>query len=88
VANTSISDFCKRTRIGKMENLNTSFKRIKVSLGISELLMLFLWLGIIYLTWYFMRGADHFLQLTQAAMGKYFPFKYVLILHITAGVVH
>jgi hypothetical protein len=69
-----------------MENLNTPFKRIKVfSLGISELLMLFLWLGIIYLTWYFMHGADYFLQLTQAAMGKYFPVKYVIILHITAG---
>jgi hypothetical protein len=69
-----------------MDNLKISFKKISVSgLGISELLMLLLWLGIIYLTWYFMHGADHFLQLTQAAMGKYFPVKYLLILHITAG---
>jgi hypothetical protein len=57
-----------------MENLNTPFKRIKIfSLGILELLMLFLWLGIIYLTWYFMRGADHFLQLT-GRNGKIFSF--------------
>lgn len=32
-----------------------------------------------------MHSADHFLELTKVAMGKYFPVKYVLILHITAG---
>ncbi|MBO9672422.1 MAG: DUF2306 domain-containing protein [Sphingobacteriaceae bacterium] len=69
-----------------MENLNTPFKKNNIfGLGISELLTLILWFGIIFLTWYFMHGADHFLQLTQAAMEKYFRVKYILILHITAG---
>ncbi|HMI02686.1 MAG TPA: DUF2306 domain-containing protein [Pedobacter sp.] len=44
-----------------------------------------LWFGVIGLAWYFMHGADHFLELTRAAMGKYFDYRYVLILHITAG---
>jgi len=32
-----------------------------------------------------MHGADHFLQLTPEALGKYFKIKWVLIAHITAG---
>jgi hypothetical protein len=32
-----------------------------------------------------MRGADHFLELTPEALGKYFTFRWVLIAHITAG---
>jgi hypothetical protein len=44
-----------------------------------------LWFAVIALAWYFMRGADHFLGLTRSAMGKYFDYRYFLILHITAG---
>jgi hypothetical protein len=32
-----------------------------------------------------MSGADHFLELTPEALGKYFNLKWVLIAHITAG---
>jgi hypothetical protein len=32
-----------------------------------------------------MHGADHFLQLTPEALGKYFSLRWVLIAHITAG---
>ena len=46
---------------------------------------LFFWLSISAITYYFMQGADHFLKLTPEALGKYFPFKWVLIAHITAG---
>lgn len=53
--------------------------------GISDLLKLFLWGGIVFLTWLFMHGADHFLELTPEALGKYFNLRWVLILHITAG---
>lgn len=32
-----------------------------------------------------MRGADHFLDLTPQALGKYFDYRWFLIAHITAG---
>ncbi len=32
-----------------------------------------------------MHGADHYLQLTPEALGKYFKFRWFLIAHITAG---
>lgn len=32
-----------------------------------------------------MHGADHFLQMTPAALGKYYTLRYILIAHITAG---
>jgi hypothetical protein len=51
----------------------------------ADLLSIFFWLGIFALTHYFMRGADHFLQLTPEALGKYFKFRWILIAHITAG---
>lgn len=44
-----------------------------------------LWAIIIFLTWLFMHGADHFLTLTPEALGKYFKLKWVLIAHITGG---
>jgi hypothetical protein len=53
--------------------------------GISDALKLLFWAGIIFLTWTFMHGADHFLELTPEALGKYFNLRWVLILHITAG---
>ena len=46
---------------------------------------LFIWVLIIFLTWLFMHGADHFLLLTPEALGKYFKLKWVLIAHITSG---
>jgi hypothetical protein len=64
-----------------------SMKNITVTkpFGISDLLTLLLWAGIVFLTWSFMHGAEHFLQLTPEALGKYFNLRWVLILHITAG---
>lgn len=53
--------------------------------GITDIITLLSWASIIFLTWSFMHGADHFLQLTPEALGKYFNVKWVLILHITAG---
>ena len=51
----------------------------------TDLVPLFIWVLIIFLTWLFMHGADHFLLLTPEALGKYFKLKWVLIAHITAG---
>lgn len=53
--------------------------------GIRDIFKVFLWVLIVAITWYFMHGADHFLQLTPEALGKYFEVKWVLLLHITAG---
>jgi uncharacterized membrane protein len=51
----------------------------------TDLIPLALWLLIVFLTWLFMHGADHFLSLTPEATGKYFELRWVLIAHITAG---
>lgn len=53
--------------------------------GITDLFRLLIWIGIALLTWDFMHNAEHFLQLTREALGKYFSLKWILILHITAG---
>jgi uncharacterized membrane protein len=55
------------------------------SLGTADLFRILLWAGIVFVTWTFMHGADHFLELTPEALGKYFNLRWVLILHITAG---
>jgi hypothetical protein len=43
------------------------------------------WIFIFALTRFFMSGADHFLELTPEALGKYFTLRWVVITHITAG---
>ncbi len=43
------------------------------------------WVLIFAITRHFMHGADHFLELTPEALGKYFTRKWILIAHITAG---
>ncbi|RPD42145.1 DUF2306 domain-containing protein [Chitinophaga barathri] len=53
--------------------------------NIWEVLQLLFWSLIVFLTWQFMHNADHFLEMTPEALGKYFDLRYVLILHITAG---
>src|SRR5688572_16213421 len=48
-------------------------------------LQILFWIAIFLITYSFMRGADHFLELTPEALGKYFKLRWVLIAHITAG---
>jgi uncharacterized membrane protein len=48
-------------------------------------LQILFWIAIFLITHSFMRGADHFLELTPEALGKYFKLRWVLIAHITAG---
>jgi len=54
-------------------------------LKLTEITRFLAWGLIVFLAWYFMHGADHFLSLTPAALGKYFDLRWVLIAHITAG---
>lgn len=61
-----------------------SSKRIPLFRLISIRQLLF-WILIFALTRFFMSGADHFLELTPEALGKYFTRRWVLIAHITAG---
>jgi uncharacterized membrane protein len=61
-----------------------SFSAIK-PFGMADIFHLLLWISIATLTWHFMHGADHFLELTREALGKYFKVRWILILHITAG---
>lgn len=51
----------------------------------SDVFRILFWAGIIFITWTFMHGADHFLELTPEALGKYFSLRWILIMHITAG---
>ena len=64
---------------------NNMIKKAGFSLTIADIFPFALWVLIFFLTWSFMHGADHFLQLTPATMGKYFQLRWVLIAHITAG---
>jgi len=50
-----------------------------------DIVPIILWAAVVFLTWLFMHGADHFLTLTPEALGKYFTVKWVLIAHITSG---
>ena len=51
----------------------------------TDIIPVLIWLLILFLTWLFMHGADHFLTLSPEALGKYFELKWILIAHITAG---
>lgn len=53
--------------------------------SITDIWPLLIWLLVLFVTWTFMHGADHFLELSPGAMGKYFDYKWFLIAHITAG---
>ena len=53
--------------------------------GIADIAPVSIWILVIFITWTFMHGADHFLELTPEALGKYLDYKWVLIAHITAG---
>lgn len=53
--------------------------------NVISLRQLAFWIIIFSVTRYFMAGADHFLELTPEALGKYFKLKWIIIAHITAG---
>ena len=50
-----------------------------------DILPLLIWITVFFMTWLFMHGADHYLQMTPEALGRYFPQRWFLIAHITAG---
>ncbi|WP_343745912.1 DUF2306 domain-containing protein [Chitinophaga sp.] len=52
---------------------------------LKDSIFVLLWLGILFITWTFMHGADHYLQFTRETMGKYYSVRYFLIMHITSG---
>lgn len=56
-----------------------------LKLSTTDIAPIFIWALVIFITWTFMHGADHFLELTPEAMGKYFNYKWFLIAHITTG---
>jgi hypothetical protein len=43
----------------------------------TDIVPIFLWAAVVFLTWLFMHGAEHFLTLTPSALGKYFGLKWV-----------
>lgn len=51
----------------------------------TDIVPILLWIIITFITWLFMHGANHFLELTPQALGKYFKLKWILIAHITTG---
>ncbi|MES2691756.1 MAG: hypothetical protein V4658_15225, partial [Bacteroidota bacterium] len=53
--------------------------------GTTDIVPISIWALVVFITWSFMHGADHFLELTPEALGKYYTLKWVLIAHITAG---
>lgn len=51
----------------------------------TDIIPMSIWILVFFITWTFMKGADHFLELTPQAIGRYYSFKWFLIAHITAG---
>ncbi|WP_294678451.1 DUF2306 domain-containing protein [uncultured Fluviicola sp.] len=66
-----------------MENKATN--NVKFKLHTTDIFPLLIWAFAIFITWTFMHGADHFLDLTAQSLGKYYDYKWILIAHITAG---
>lgn len=64
---------------------NHTNKNGVLKLDKTDIAPIFIWIVVIFLTWLFMHGAEHFLTLTPQALGKYFKLKWILIAHITAG---
>lgn len=64
---------------------NHTNKDSVLKLDKTDIAPIFIWIVVIFLTWLFMHGAEHFLTLTPQALGKYFTLKWILIAHITAG---
>ncbi len=44
-----------------------------------------IWGATVFVTWLFMHAADHYLEMTPEALGRYFQLRWILIGHITAG---
>jgi uncharacterized membrane protein len=57
----------------------------RLDLGFRDLLPLLIWISVGILTWLFMHGADHYLQMTPEALGKYYDQRWFLVAHITSG---
>ena len=51
----------------------------------TDSIVLLTWAIVIFITWTFMHGADHYLKLTPEALGRYYNVKWFLLAHITAG---
>lgn len=66
-----------------MNNNNTG--KAGFTFSRADIFPLCIWIAVVFVTWLFMHGADHFLELTPEAMGKYFKLRWILIAHITAG---
>ncbi|SEA66919.1 Predicted membrane protein [Chitinophaga terrae (ex Kim and Jung 2007)] len=68
-----------------MEIQNELKAKDRLDLGFRDLLPLLIWISVGILTWLFMHGADHYLQMTPEALGKYYDQRWFLVAHITAG---
>lgn len=60
-------------------------KAAYLKLNWRDIFPLLIWIAVFFMTWLFMHGADHYLQMTPEALGRYFPQRFFLISHITAG---
>jgi hypothetical protein len=61
-------------------NIKRQFK-----LNWTDIFPLLIWISVFFMTWLFMHGADPYLQMTSEALGRYYPQRWFLIAHITAG---
>jgi len=56
-----------------------------IKLNWTDIFPILIWISVFFMTWLFMHGADHYLQMTPEALGRYYPQRWFLIAHITAG---
>jgi hypothetical protein len=64
---------------------SSTTKRKVLELNQTDIIPFLIWATVVFLTWTFMHGADHFLKMTPEALGKYYTLRWVLISHISAG---
>jgi hypothetical protein len=60
-------------------------KSPRIELTRKDIRPIIIWLTAFFITWMFMHGADHLLEMTPEAMGKYYDYKWIILAHITAG---
>jgi len=64
---------------------STTSSKPKFKFNLTDGLAILIWAIVIFITWTFMHAADHYLELTPEALGKYYTVKWFLIAHITTG---
>jgi hypothetical protein len=77
--------YLENRRLTFAEKILNDMNDKKIAFEKTDILPIFIWVFVIFITWTFMHSANDYLKLTKEALGKYYNFKWILIAHITTG---